>query len=66
MLNNVHQESVRGTMVQNTLLADECICEVLQVWPINQYLRIERSVNRNCISGILPPDYLNANTTLGL
>ena len=24
------------------------------------------TVNRNCISGILPPDYLNANTTLGL
>ena len=66
MLDNVHQESERGSMVQSTLLADECICEVLQVWPINQYLRIERSVNRNCISGILPPDYLSANTRLGL
>ena len=59
-------ESIGRIMVQNTLLADQCICEVLQVWPISQYLRIERSVNRNCISGILPPDYLNANTRLGL
>ena len=53
-------------MVQNTLPADQCICEVLQVWPISQYLRIERSVNRNCISGIFPPDYLSVNTRLGL
>ena len=60
------EESVRGIMVQNTLLADQCICEVLQVWPISQYLRIKRSVNRNCISGIFPPDYLSVNTRLGL
>ena len=66
MLDNLHQESVRGIMVQNTLLADQCICEVLQVWPISQYLRIERSVNRNCISGIFLRDYLSSNTRLGL